>query len=186
MSPDEIDGVVRRIQGGDRAPFGDLIVEIQRDLRIFVAAHAPSADVVEEIMQASFVTAFESIADYDPRGTFGPWLKGIARNLLRRELHERRRQGRRSGDILDRAVADQCLIDLEEREESDGEMAKLRECLAALPSRQRELIERRYSQQLPLNVLAQQFKRNAAHLSVLLYRIRGILRACLEGKGLEA
>src|SRR4051812_14838709 len=86
-----LDDLVVRIRAGDRPAFVALIAATQDEVRSFVAAHATTVDLVEEAVQAAYVTAFERLADYRPGGTFLPWLKGIARNRLRHETAHRRR-----------------------------------------------------------------------------------------------
>jgi RNA polymerase sigma-70 factor (ECF subfamily) len=50
----------------------------------------------------------------------------------------------------------------------------------------RELLDRRYGQGLPINRLAQQFKKSADSIGVTLFRIRETLRQCLAAKGAGA
>src|SRR5947207_15695075 len=91
MSPEELDALVRRVQAGHKDGFADLFAATRKDVRIFLSAHASSADMVDEVLQAVFVACYEKMHTYELRGTFIPWLKGIARNLLLKELHQRSR-----------------------------------------------------------------------------------------------
>ncbi len=52
----------------------------------------------EDVVQDTFVTAFQRIASYDGRASLFAWLCGIARNKLRAQLRERR--GRSLDDVL--------------------------------------------------------------------------------------
>lgn len=92
LSPEACDALALRAQAGDREAFSELVVALYPQLTGFLAFHAPSAELADEIAQATLVMAFERIADYQPRGTCAGWLKGIARNLLRRELSRRAHQ----------------------------------------------------------------------------------------------
>src|SRR3954462_12394906 len=91
MDVHAIDQLVIAAQGGDRDAFATVVVELYPQLAGFLAFHAPTPEVMDEIVQASFVMAFERLATYEPRATFAGWLKGIARNLLRQELARRSR-----------------------------------------------------------------------------------------------
>src|SRR4051812_47932876 len=87
----DLDALVIRVRDRDQAAFAELIDATQIELRCFVAAHAGAPDLLEEVVQSTFVICFERFADYQPRGTSPPGLKGIARNRLRQETRERRR-----------------------------------------------------------------------------------------------
>lgn len=181
MTPGELDQLAVKAQGGDRDAFRELVLATQRELAISIAAHSASRELVEEVMQETYVTAFEKLGQYQPRGTFRPWLRTIARNHLFAHWRERRRMAELDGDALDALVADDGLGALERDDERhELESARLAACLERLPDRARRMLERRYCEEQPLALLAQQFKRSAATLSVTLFRLRQQLRHCVE------
>ena len=187
LTPEEIDGLVERAQRGEQQPFWDLILQVQQDVRVFISILAPSSELVEEILQATLLKAFDILPKYELRGTFVQWLKGIARNLLRQELHSRGRHLSMAGRTLEALVAEACMTDLEKPAiEASEPDAALRECMDRLAPHARELIDRRYGQGLPLNRIAQQFKKPADTICVTLHRIRETLRQCLSAKGSNA
>jgi RNA polymerase sigma-70 factor (ECF subfamily) len=181
MDATALDAVVARAQGGDRAAFHTVVMETQQAVRVTLAWRAPSADVVEEVLQATFVMAFQRLESYRLEGTFIPWLRGIARNLLAQELHGRRRHVELNGDLLDRALLAPLPSSADEDEVAAN--AALHACLDQLAPRARLLVERRYASDLPLAVIAQQFKQKANTLAATLMRIRTELRDCLAAKG---
>jgi RNA polymerase sigma-70 factor, ECF subfamily len=183
MNADELDRLVQRVQKGEQEPFWDLLLHVQQDLRLFIAVLAPSTELVEEILQATFLRCYDILPKYEPRGLFLQWIKGIARNLLREELRARSRHLAMTGDRLETMVADACLQDAAEAAEPEP---GLQDCLERLAPHSRQLLERRYRENLPLNRIAQQFKKPAESVAVSLYRIRESLRQCLEAKGMQA
>jgi RNA polymerase sigma-70 factor, ECF subfamily len=181
LDPSQLDALVVSAQGGDRQAFSRVVVEVYPQLAGFLAFHAPSPELMDEILQATFVAAFQQLADYEPRGTFAGWLKGIARNLLRKELARRARlQG------TDRAAIDALLADVALQEGDDGGedrsalLGRLKGCLEKLSPRQRLIAERRFVEDVPLNLLAQQFKQTRASVAKLIFTVRRDLRACAE------
>ena len=182
----DFDALVRRSCAGDRDAFRDLVLATQQPLALSIAAHVVSRDMMEEILQETYVTAFEKLAQYRQQGAFLPWLKAIARNRLYLAWRERRRAARSRSDELDDLVAGHGLAALagdgdgDGGEERAGEIRQLAACLERLPPRARLLLERRYRDGHPLSLLARQFKRTAAVLSVMLFRLRQQLRACIE------
>jgi RNA polymerase sigma-70 factor (ECF subfamily) len=181
MTPADLDQLALKAQGGDRDAFRDLVLATQRELAISIAAHSASRELVEEVMQETYVTAFEKLSQYRLVGTFRPWLRTIARNHLFAHWRERRRVAEVDQDALEMLIADDGLQGLDgDDERLERESARLAQCLEQLPARARTMLERRYCEEQPLALLAQQFKRSAATLSVTLFRLRQQLRRCVE------
>src|SRR5262245_35693651 len=109
LTAEEIDALVERAQRGEQQPFWDLILQVQQDVRLFIAVLSPSTELVEEILQATFLKAYDILPKYELRRTFVQWLKGIARNLLRQELHSRGRHLSMASNTLEAVVAEACL-----------------------------------------------------------------------------
>ena len=176
----DLDDLVRSAQAGDRQAFHDLVVAAQTEVRLFAAARAPNLDLAEEAVQAGFVTAYERLHDYQPRGTFVPWVKGIVLNRLREELRTRRRLG--GNDLLDQLLVEPAANASEEAiaTTADEEIARLRCCLERLAPRARLMLARRYTDGLPVARLAQHFHQSEAAITGLLHRIRRSLRTCIE------
>ncbi len=188
MDPERIDVVVAAAQAGDRDAFANLVVELYPQIAGFLAFHAPTPELMDEIVQATFVTAFEKLGEYELRGSFAGWLKGIARNLLRRELARRSRLNAISGSDLaaiEGMLADAAQVELEQNQHDDAEardrlLARLRHCFEKLSPRTRLIAERRFVDDLPLNQLAQQFKQSRASIAKILFVVRRDLRSCAQ------
>lgn len=183
LDPGQLDTLVVSAQGGDRQAFSQVVVEVYPQLAGFLAFHAPTPELMDEILQATFVAAFQQLADYEPRGTFAGWLKGIARNLLRRELSRRARLQGTDREAIEALLAD---VALQAPEESNADetkqelLVRLRGCLERLSPRMRLIAERRFVDDVPLNVLAQQFKQTRASVAKIIFTVRRDLRACAE------
>jgi len=84
---------IRRVQAGDREPFGRLVERHQR--RVFSLVHhlVRRRDEVEDIAQEAFIKAFQAIRSYNFQSSFGTWLARITVNhcydYLRRERASR-------------------------------------------------------------------------------------------------
>lgn len=178
-----IDELAVAAQSGDRDAFRLLVLATERDLRITIAAHSGSRESADEALQHTYVAAFEKLAQYRPSRTFGAWLKAIARNYLVDRWRESRRFAALDGAVLDELVAvaaEDALESAETEREAEAQTRRLRACLERLPERSRKLLERRYQDGLSLDALAQRFHRTAKLLSVALFRVRQVLRRCLE------
>jgi RNA polymerase sigma-70 factor, ECF subfamily len=183
LDPGQLDALVVSAQGGDRQAFSQVVVEVYPQLAGFLAFHAPTPELMDEILQATFVAAFQQLNDYEPRGSFAGWLKGIARNLLRRELSRRGRLQSTDRTAIEALLADAALQTPDENISDElrlEQLRRLRGCLDKLSPRMRLIAERRFVEDVPLNVLAQQFKQTRASIAKLIFTVRRDLRTCAE------
>ncbi len=80
--------LIDRAKAGNRPAFDELMGRFRQRLRSGVAAqlasHRGTALEAEEILQETFVRAFESLDRFEWRGkgSFLPWLYGIAKNVI--------------------------------------------------------------------------------------------------------
>ena len=187
MTPEALDEIVLQVQKGNEKAMERIILHLQGELRLFISARADSLDMVEDVLQSTFVICFRKLDTYQPRGTFMAWLKGIAKNRLLQELKERSRYVALEGAALEGLVADHRLETMEHQsvQQAEREMTRLLECVERLPERTREMVMRRYRDRTPIKKLAQQFKKRAGAVAALLTRARQSLRLCMESNGVS-
>ena len=172
----QIDALAARAQAGDRDAFHALILATHRELRLYVASRAWSLEMIEEIVQAAYVAAFESLATYRCAERFLPWLKGIAHNRLCKEARERARFARLPADVAD--LLSGLPPEDPDEDHTRSQAQRLQTCLEKLSPRARLMLERHYRHGLPLALLAQQFKQTRQAIANVLHRAREALRAC--------
>lgn len=179
MNAQELDKIVARVQQRDPDAFAEVVFEVRRELRIFLSAHASSIDMVEEVLQATLVTAYEIIDRYELRGTFLAWLKGIGRNLLLKELKARSRYVTTEEDVLERIVVE-AAVDSTRADDRELEyVERLRQCLTRLPDEARKLIQQRYEHRMSVKDMARLQNKTETSVAVALFRIRETLRAAM-------
>ncbi len=182
MNGEEIDRLVGDAKAGDRQAFRQLVIELQGDLRLFLSAFEVNVGLSEEVLQATFVTAYHKLDLYQPQGAFRAWLKAIARNHLLKELREQRRFLASGEDILGAIAVESGLEDFERMDELEFHTRRLRSCIERLPLQSRELVEARYLKQEAIGSLAGRLKRTEVWVRVNLCRIRKSLRQCMENE----
>ena len=166
---------------GDTAAFERVVRACGRELRIFVAAHAWNADHLNEVCQATWVIVWEKLPTWNPTAPFDHWLRGIARNLLKRDLVARARQRAVGGmALLEQALAAEGLAGIDEDTRDARRLTRLASCLDRLSPRARAVVLARDREGVPLADLARRFKQPMGALATLLWRIRGGLRDCLD------
>ncbi len=123
---------IRRVLAGDVESFRCLVERFQRPLLTMVRNLTPPDTDHEAVVQEVFLSAFRSLASFDPkRSAFSTWLFTIARNRSRNELARRRPV---VGDELPGGVD----LRSPERAASEAELFRqLDAALEALPFEQR-------------------------------------------------
>jgi RNA polymerase sigma-70 factor (ECF subfamily) len=166
--------------------FDDLVREHQAGLRAYIRALGAQDAWVDDLAQDAFLVAYRRLGDFEDDADFGRWLRGIARNLV---LNERRKHARRSR-LLQESIAG-ALDDREAGERAEWVPAAqvvqtMTDCVARLPARSRELLERRYAESTDATTLARTFQLSAAAVRQTLVRTRAAVRRCIEEKLGEA
>jgi RNA polymerase sigma-70 factor (ECF subfamily) len=162
---------------GDRSAFHDLVLATQEDVRIAIAARVGIPDLVEEVLQRTYIAAWDGLGAYRPEGRVGAWLAGIARNQALHALRERAR--RRQVPLA--GIEDWIAPEPEEPEPELDLVVRLRRCLEALPEGARALLSRRYGDGADLTALAAASGRRPGAVAQQLQRLRDRLRACVAG-----
>lgn len=174
--------MARAARSGSLEAFDQLMLATQAPLRAWLSYRARSLEMADEILQRTYVAAYEGLANWREDGDVRWWLRGIAHNQLRMELREQVRCHAASQDELEHTllgIQERALEDVPTTE-PDASMQRLRDCLERLDDRQRRLLESRYREDLPIKELARRFKRKADAIKQVLFRLRGALRRCME------
>jgi RNA polymerase sigma-70 factor, ECF subfamily len=180
MTAETADSLVTRVRGGDRGAFRELVIAFERDVRFHVGAFAVAAGMVDEVVQATFVSAYQNLGQYRGEGAFLGWLKAIARNHVLRLLREQRRFADVSGDALEEMLTTSALDEVERMDELEHQTRTLRRCLEALPAKLRALVEARHLEGLSTASAAARLARTEIWVRVTLCRARQALRRCIE------
>lgn len=169
--------LVAAAQRGDRAAFTALIERYQSLVFGYLRARVLQASDAEDLTQEVFLRSYGARARFDSSAMVGPWLIGIARNLL----YEHARKTKRRREV---AWTEICL-ELEEQERSQSDqyeelLARLPECLESLGPSARQAIEMKYNGKLRLAEIGARLKRTEGAAKLLMFRARQALKNCLE------
>lgn len=180
-------GLLKRCRDGDAAAFDALVLAAQQELRVYLAARAHSVELVDAVLQDTFIRLHAILDEYQDGRSVLPWLRGIARNCLREELRRRGRHQRRfasAGAQLEALLANEAVTrDDTSEDQADARSERLVHCLKRLPTQSQRLLHQYYVEDQPLTRLAQRFRRKASALASLLQRIRAALRDCVAREG---
>ncbi len=171
--------LVERVVRGQVECFEELVRRYQHEVFRVVSAMLFDRTRVEEFVQGVFVKAFLSLNTFEAGREFGPWIRTIARNLVREELRRSSRYSRRLEAYREMAAADR-------GEDGDGEGRReqlgnaLRACLRTLPERARTALDLRYRQALDFERIAVEMDATPGAVRNLLCRVRERLRQCIR------
>ena len=178
---------IRRVLKGDRDAYGEIVRAHQDMLLAFAAYRLPDAALVDEVVQQTFIRAFEQLRGFDSSKDLAPWLRTICKFMILAELKRvtRDRQNRDTYKDRVRGSLAEAALDRVDGLDTD-DLSRLKGCMDRLQKTSRDLVQARYLQALPLGEIAKKFGQSATWVATTLFRVRDILRRCLGGQGVEA
>jgi RNA polymerase sigma-70 factor (ECF subfamily) len=178
-SPDHEAALIGASRAGDRAAFGQLVMLHQRSVRVCVALRMPNPHEAEDLAQEAFVIAWRRLRDFSPEARFGPWVRGIAINLVRNHGRKLRAQPVGGPGELDALIAAQ--QDGGGNDDAhQGTLAALGACLGRLDQPDRQLVRLRYEDAVSIDELSARLQARPSTLTMRLHRLRAALRSCIE------
>ena len=129
---------MRRGQAGDQEAYAELLGLLTSVTRQYTRRKSGAVPWVEDVVQETLISVHRARHTYDPARPFAPWFYAIAAHRLVDVFRRERRVTSReqAGDVLPEPVP----IRTVDRE-GDVDMDAVRAALAALPARQREIVE---------------------------------------------
>lgn len=84
--------LVEDVRKGNRKSFSELVKRHQRGLLRLSLRFTKDMDTAEDVVQESFIKAYEKLASFEGRSAFKSWLYQIAVNTARNKIREDRRE----------------------------------------------------------------------------------------------
>jgi RNA polymerase sigma-70 factor (ECF subfamily) len=162
MSSEEL---ARRAQLGCRASFAELVHRYAPRLQAFLCHRGPDRHDAEDLVQDTFIKAYQNIRRYDGSWRFSTWLFTIATRLA--TSHRRRKRPRH--DIVRPRLQARAADELaQEREEGRSLWA----LAAELPGGQNQALWLKYAEDMSVKEIARAMGKSQVCIKVLLYRAR--------------
>ena len=176
--------VVSQVLSGERDAYARIVAAYQEELLAYAASRVPNADFVDEVVQRTFVRAYEQLSLSERDKDMGAWLRAICRFMILAELKRCARDVRNQAgyrEYLRYRVADTLMA---RRREEDEDVALARDalgrCLERLEERYQMLMDYRYMDRMTVAQMGRRLGRPARWVTVTLYRIRRMLRTCMR------
>ncbi|KAF0178519.1 MAG: RNA polymerase sigma-70 factor Rhodopirellula/Verrucomicrobium family [Limisphaerales bacterium] len=174
--------LARDARDGDSDAFAALLDRHLPHVRTFLALKAPVPQLVDELAHDTFVFAYRHLDEFDPDTSFRAWLRAIAWNLLRAEVQRFARERVQ----LERFAAWQLEEWTAAAPEPSAEAEHLIACVGELPEPLRQLVALKYQEERSGEEIAARLDRSAVWVRVSLFRVRQLLRECVERKAAPA
>jgi RNA polymerase sigma-70 factor (ECF subfamily) len=130
--------LMRRAQAGDQEAYAELLALLTSVTRKFARGKSGAVPWVEDVVQETLISVHRARHTYDPSRPFAPWFYAIAAHRVIDVYRRERRIGSREqgSDVLPEPAP----VHHVERS-GDVDIDKVRVALAALPARQRDVVE---------------------------------------------
>jgi RNA polymerase sigma-70 factor, ECF subfamily len=179
MTPEqerELGHLMVRAQDGDRQAYEDLLTRVSGLITGFVRRRVGDAAWADDVVQECLVALHRARHTYDPTRPFAPWLFAIAQNRLVDALRVARRR------VLRELAPESVWPALAKRpnQERDAMRADLRREVAALPEKQRRVIELLKFEELSVREVASRLGMSEANVKVTAHRGYRALRRRVE------
>jgi RNA polymerase sigma-70 factor, ECF subfamily len=177
----DLDETLRRVLSGDRDAYSRVVAEYQDMLLAYAAFRVPDAALVDEVVQQTFIRAYEQLRDFQRDKDFGIWLRSICRFMILAEL-KRAARDRHNKESYQEQLRLNLLGDALRRGESqtdDDVVRRLQSCLGKLQHSARSLVTLRYQDLMKVEEIASRLGQSASWVATTLFRVRESLRKCI-------
>jgi RNA polymerase sigma-70 factor (ECF subfamily) len=139
--------LIEAARHGDRDAFGVLVERHQRMVEAVAFSAAGQRGLVDDVVQDTFVAAWQTLDRLRDGSRVQPWLRGIARNLARKA----RRRGKHEAPLRDHGAERTPFDDVSDRQRDD----EVTRAVMRLPQRYREPLVLFYYQQSTVKDVAE-------------------------------
>lgn len=154
-----------------------LFARTEPTLHSYLLSLLANWDDAEEVLQQVSLILWRKFDDYEPGTNFKSWACAIARFEALNYRKKHRRDPHQFSDALTSVMAEEAAEDFERLE---SERKALATCLGELKPDDRRVVERCYTQDAPINQLADEFNCTTNSLYKRLNRLRARLLQCIR------
>jgi RNA polymerase sigma factor (sigma-70 family) len=153
-------------------------------LRVYLRCLVAAGEV-DDLVQESLVAVWRALDRFDRSKPFGPWLRGIARNVALAHHRQSAQADLPYDPTWLLALEDRCAaVQNQPGDTLDEKLTGLRNCIEQLPEPYKTTIRYRYQFEIIGEALAQRLQINLENVKKRLQRGRQWLSECM-GKKLE-
>jgi RNA polymerase sigma-70 factor, ECF subfamily len=175
-------GLMRLAQEGDQAAYASLLVLLTAVVRQFARQRLGAVPWVDDVVQETLLAVHSARHTWDARRPFAPWFHAILSNRLIDVLRRERR-------VASREIASDVEVDFAStpasQERDDIDVEAIRAAVAALPAKQRQVIEGLKFEDRSVREIAERLSMSESAVKVTAHRGYRALRRLLGGADRE-
>lgn len=175
--------LIKQILDGDVESFRIIVREYAPEVRLYLARRLPDFHQVEDLTQEIMAAVYWNLKRYDFSSDFGAWLRGITKNKFREYL---RREYSRAEKLEKLKSEISMKVDkmIEDKGTKEPQMVSLLHlCIEKLPEKMSNLVRARYLENESVQGIASRLQSSVSAISSHLYRLKKILRDCVQSRG---
>lgn len=165
-----------QVQSGDVDAFGVLVTRYQSKLLRYGRKFLSNKENIEDLVQDSFIRAYQSIKSYDAAFPFAPWMYRIAHNTFINGSKKQRRSPFAVFDF-DTLLAHPTYTDpLEVEKDREEIRVRMASALDTLPSKYKEVLILHYMEELPYKSIADILQIPIGTVGIRISRAKALLK----------
>jgi len=153
------------------------LVSHQDDLRAFIHSLLPNSPVADDVLQNTNVVLWKKRNRFKEGTNFHAWAFKIARIQVQHQYDRAKRETRL---VFSESLLEHIASSAKTNASRERNLAILEGCMEKLTEKQRQIVNARYTPDKSLEQHAENTGATAGSLRISLYRIRAILRQCVE------
>ena len=174
---------LQQILGGDLGVYDAIVRQYQGILLGYAAHRLPDIDAAHDVVQLTFIRAYEQLDEYQPERDFGVWLCVICKHFILTELERQRRESRNQqkfSHALQLRVGKEMVSAVDENQLNM--LSALSECMKNLQTQSASVVRLRYEERQSCQSIAESLDRTVTWVTSTLSRSRKALRLCIESR----
>lgn len=171
--------IVERVQAGEKDEFAVIIDRYERPLRAYAARITNNPEVVEDIVQDSFIKAYRDICSFDIKRKFSSWMYRIVHNESVSHIR-RSKTFVQFEDIPEIADERNLAKEIEQKIDTKNDAVKLAEALSEIDPKYREAIYLRFFEDKDYDEIAEILRIPIGTVGTLIARGKQKLKEILK------
>jgi len=181
----EVIDLIRRAREGSREAFCELVFRFQARVRAYLGRFTRDRDVVDDLAQETFLTAYRSFSAYREDVPLAVWLLRIGKNRALYHLRGEQHRHARESQSLEFALAG-WWTDMADSDETltrhERELTALEACMQGLPRGNLDLVNDYYFKGRSAAEIGRETGRSEGAIWAAMLRIREALEACVRAR----
>jgi len=177
LKEEEVIQQIKATLGGDASAFTPLVEKYWRLVWYIVTRFSFDGDTAEDLVQKSFIRAYENLSRWSPTGTFSSWLATVTRNECL--THLKKTKNHRKNLKL---YQDHVSMRQEDMSDATDRLSALDHCLNQLEGKAQEVLKLHYHERMPFQKIAILLNCSLDATRKLASRVRGVLRECINNR----